>query len=646
MKRFILNVLPATLISSWTNARLKVKFMVALVGIGLFAVATTIALLATVIIPRFSELEEKQVTNQIDRTKAAVDEFSMRVATAVKDYAAWDDSFNYLSAPSHSFEEETLSILAMSNLDVNGMAYARFDGKILASNWINIAGEREDPGLLRQFNALITAPELIAHTKSQSSLRFYAKIGNKVAAISAARVVKTNGSGESKGFVVMARELTSARLSDLLQMQTKLSVSDRKLAPLSAKTSDKIEIAVDVPGISGRVGQAKFSVGRQTSAIGHNMLLYAGLSCTLVLALVLLFMQKLLRAVVAQRLHRVERHMANISLSGQLRPLEVVKEGDEIGSLVDHLNEMLLQMKELREQVEFQSFKLGKTESAVGVMHNVRNGLNPVSVILARAMEYRPAVSLSDVAKAMAELSSEKTDAVRRQKLIAFLRAALDAQNKMRSAMQEELITARSCLSDVVDMIGKQQALAHEGVETESCNLGDVLNQNAALARYAKQLEIQFSVPEEEVFVRANRLLLSQVVGNVFANAVEAITGAKRAAGRIEVSYHRGDDWIDVRVRDNGEGFDPSRVKQFFERGYSSREHKSGGLGLHWCANAVNLMNGQIEMVSDGPGLGATLIIRLQAANDCNPDLADRSLGAAQQYQVRDNALAVQAQGT
>jgi signal transduction histidine kinase len=302
-------------------------------------------------------------------------------------------------------------------------------------------------------------------------------------------------------------------------------------------------------------------------------------------------------------------------------------------------------MKDLREQVEFQSFKLGKTESAVGVMHNVRNGLNPVSVILARAMDYRPAVSLTDVSQAMQELSAPDTDPVRRLKLIAFFRAALDAQSQMRSSLQEELATARNCLSDVVDMIGRQQALAHEGVETERCDLGDVLRQNAALARYAKQFHIKFLVPDEEAFVLANRLLLSQVVGNIFANAVEAITSANRAAGLIEVSYQRTDRSLEVRIRDNGEGFEEGQAKKFFERGYSSRKDKVGGLGLHWCANAVNLMNGQLEMVSDGPGLGATLIIRLQAATDqaLHPDksLSDRE----QQYPADDTALAVRAQG-
>ena len=45
-------------------------------------------------------------------------------------------------------------------------------------------------------------------------------------------------------------------------------------------------------------------------------------------------------------------------------------------------NAMLRQLKDLREQIEVQSFALGRSESAVAVMHNVRNALNPISTIL------------------------------------------------------------------------------------------------------------------------------------------------------------------------------------------------------------------------------------------------------------------------
>jgi signal transduction histidine kinase len=79
----------------------------------------------------------------------------------------------------------------------------------------------------------------------------------------------------------------------------------------------------------------------------------------------------------------------------------------------------------------------------------------------------------------------------------------------------------------------------------------------------------------------------------------------------IEVTFSEVGDHVCVHVRDNGEGFEQARAKHFFERGFSSRDQKSGGLGLHWCANALSLMRGTLALTSDGAGLGATATITL-----------------------------------
>jgi len=51
-----------------------------------------------------------------------------------------------------------------------------------------------------------------------------------------------------------------------------------------------------------------------------------------------------------------------------------------------------------------------------------------------------------------------------------------------------------------------------------------------------------------------------------------------------------------------------------FQRGFSTREHKSGGLGLHWCANSMTAMGGTLRLESEGRGMGAVAILTLRAA--------------------------------
>ena len=84
--------------------------------------------------------------------------------------------------------------------------------------------------------------------------------------------------------------------------------------------------------------------------------------------------------------------------------------------------------------------------------------------------------------------------------------------------------------------------------------------------------------------------------------------------GRIEVSItqrSRTRDSVWISITDNGEGIAAGLLPALFQRGISSRHARKGGLGLHWCANAVKLLGGSIHAESDGPGRGTTIIIEL-----------------------------------
>jgi signal transduction histidine kinase len=375
---------------------------------------------------------------------------------------------------------------------------------------------------------------------------------------------------------------------------------------------ERLDISVNIDGFAGlRVGQAKFSIDRRLTALGQQTLLLAALCSAIGLLLVLLGLRALMKRLVIAPMREVEQHMLAISSSGSLSALSGFERQDEIGSLVRNLNYMLRQLKDLREQLEIQSFKLGRTESAVGVMHNVRNGLNPISVILARAIQNRTVVSVEDAKRAIAELEQNDTSVERRSKLGHFLKSALAAQINIDQTRNEEMESARDCLANVVDLIGKQQSTAHERIDTQLCDIADVVRQNAALAQFSSNGRIRFLVGDDVVQGLAHRLLLSQVVGNLLSNAAESVAAAARDQGFIEVTFSEADTEVAVHVRDNGEGFDQDRSKQFFERGFSTRSEKSGGLGLHWCANALSLMGGSLSLASDGPGLGATATITL-----------------------------------
>ncbi|MGO1304783.1 MAG: ATP-binding protein, partial [Sphingomonas parapaucimobilis] len=114
--------------------------------------------------------------------------------------------------------------------------------------------------------------------------------------------------------------------------------------------------------------------------------------------------------------------------------------------------------------------------------------------------------------------------------------------------------------------------------------------------------------------VVANRVILSQVIGHLFSNAVEALVATGRDPGSITVDIPPPSEGrLSVRIIDDGEGFEPAQATRLFQTGYSTRTEKSGGLGLHWCANSMAGMGGALELRSAGRGTGAVAILTLDA---------------------------------
>lgn len=593
---------------------LGAKLLLILLAVGLLGALAITLLLALVITPSFDQLERTAVTAHIQRTRAALGEYVSKVESAVRDYGDWNSSYDYIAHPNPTFERESFSPLAMANLDVNGMAYVRADGSILIARWLDLNNQHDVGAMRGQLLRAIRNINFAQALGHKNSTAFYTRIGPVVAAVGVAQVRRSDGSGTPRGHVLMARQITQRQLSALLQVPAALGPPAGNAARITP-ASRGMTISLPIRGPDNRaVASASFTVPRDVSALGQGILLLAVAGSCLLLLMVLFVLRRMIAQLVLAPLNRVEQHMQHVTASGTLSLLDDDGRHDEIGSLGRSFNRMLRQLKDLREQIEVQSFALGRSESAVVVMHNVRNALTPVSTILSRGLGDGPATDPAMLARAAAELARDDTPPARRQKLAAFVAAGIEAEHTAHEERQRQLRAGRDAMQQVLEIIGAQQAKAHERPQVAPCDITDILAQNATIARYSGDTAIVFHCPEAPCAVLANRVILSQVIGNLFGNAAESIAATGRGTGAISVSITARAGHVDIAIRDDGEGFSAATGKALFQRGYSTRDHKSGGLGLHWCANAVTAMDGALRLESDGPGMGAVATITLKAA--------------------------------
>ncbi|HTL71284.1 MAG TPA: ATP-binding protein [Candidatus Eisenbacteria bacterium] len=108
--------------------------------------------------------------------------------------------------------------------------------------------------------------------------------------------------------------------------------------------------------------------------------------------------------------------------------------------------------------------------------------------------------------------------------------------------------------------------------------------------------------------LRADALLLRQLFQNLIANSLKFAKKDERC--RIDVASGERDGFHEIRVRDNGIGFDPAYLDKIFKpfQRLHTNEYGGSGIGLAICSKIMHKHGGRI-LAESRPGEGATFIL-------------------------------------
>jgi signal transduction histidine kinase len=135
-----------------------------------------------------------------------------------------------------------------------------------------------------------------------------------------------------------------------------------------------------------------------------------------------------------------------------------------------------------------------------------------------------------------------------------------------------------------------------------------------AVAAQDGQAEIQLVVAHDQLFVRADKRRLGQILRNLLRNA---LTHTPRD-GRIVLTIESQGDNVAIVVADTGRGIPPEHVQLVFERFHRvdpSRDRASGGMGLGLAVvrQLTTAMNGRVWVESE-VGRGSRFGVELPAS--------------------------------
>jgi len=259
-------------------------------------------------------------------------------------------------------------------------------------------------------------------------------------------------------------------------------------------------------------------------------------------------------------------------------------------------------------------------EVATGVLHNVGNVLNSVSVT-AESIQKRVRNSkisyLSDVVNLFDEHASElgtfMTNEERGKKIPLFManlsEELVDEQHRCLEAL-EELTKHVQHVADIIQL-QQSQSKSKGLVEPTSIEeiLEDTLKINAEMIT-RNCVDVKRKIPElPTILIDRHKVL--QILTNLVSNAVYALSQSNRDDKILKIQVNKQKNGrLRIDVCDNGIGIPKENLTRIFEHGFTTKK-KGHGFGLHSTALAANEMNGSIKVHSDGPYKGATFTVEL-----------------------------------
>jgi sensor domain CHASE-containing protein len=597
------------------------------------------AILGLIVWPAFVNVEDVAARRNVDRVVDAIQGELRALQRVARDWSAWDPTYQYVVGPNEDYDRQSFTFDVMHDLNLNLIAIYNVKGELVRSRAFDFQTDQEVS--LAAFGARLAAG---------LSLRPRGPVGEVAGILTTERgpmllvgfpILQSTREGPVRGSFFMGRFIDARMVADLVG-QTHVgfdvqaagsdlpaAVSGRLKKPASegayvADWSDRrtLESYRALPTLRGeRPIVLRVETPRRITEVALTTLAIAGLSTVVTALLILAVIWLILNRHIVAPVNRLTRHVLEVGRTGDLSRRLNIDRDSEIGVLASEFDDATMKLESARQRLLEQSYQSGMADIAAGVMHNIRNALSPVAVSLWKLSESAAAEHAAFIDEALRELKAEGTAPERRRRLAEYLELAVTRMRDKSRLVADELKMIAEQNRHIEQVLHDHTALSLGVRQLESADLAKLIPEAQRLLaqRPGPRIEVSLSPQIERLpLVAGNPVVLTQILGNLMVNAAEAIAERGGAAGTIalggDVAHEGSQDMVHLVVRDDGIGIDAATLANMFERGFSTKKGKTGGLGLHWSANSLRAMGGRMYAESDGRNAGASLHLLVPVA--------------------------------
>lgn len=131
---------------------------------------------------------------------------------------------------------------------------------------------------------------------------------------------------------------------------------------------------------------------------------------------------------------------------------------------------------------------------------------------------------------------------------------------------------------------------------------------------------------------------MMHILSNLISNAIKYTPGEGDIYLQIDRSLDSGADWLQLQLKDTGQGIKPEHLPHIFDRFYqvedlASQKAPGSGIGLAYTKELVHLLNGSIKVSSEW-GVGSTFTLRFPITH--NARIQENQLEIATNAQINE----------
>lgn len=263
----------------------------------------------------------------------------------------------------------------------------------------------------------------------------------------------------------------------------------------------------------------------------------------------------------------------------------------------------------------------GKFEIASNILHDIGNALVGFGSYINRIKRSLGESQSANVQKLadffisqketmIVALGETKSDAV-----IQMFSSLIKAQNNNQEEIQKSITEQLHIITHIQEIMNIQRRYnnGHESQEKQALNLRSIIDDcmSMLLASIEKRgIKVTINAPGKLPAIMGDRTRLMQVILNLLKNSIEAIDLAAQEKNiLITATIHP--DSLEIKIKDNGHGFDKATASKLFERGFTTKASGSG-IGLSSCRVILQSHNAAIDISSEGFGKGSLTTIKFK----------------------------------